>query len=111
MTGPVLTLRALRGYLAEHRRATLGDLALHFGADVETVRPMLATWQRKGVVLQLAEQATCNRSCAASCSDAAMDIFEWTQPSAPTPTARASMRQITVLDMSADTTSACRHRS
>jgi hypothetical protein len=40
-----------------------------------------------------------------------MDIFEWTQPSAPTPTARASMRQITVLDMSADTTSACRHRS
>lgn len=45
-----MILSELRNYLAEHKRAALIDMARHFDIDVDALRGMLATLERKGQV-------------------------------------------------------------
>lgn len=71
-----MILRELDDYLQRHRRATLGDIALHFDLPAEAVRGMLDLWIRKGRIRQLDAAATCNTSCPVSCDDTAMTIYE-----------------------------------
>ena len=70
-------LRRVRRYMELHRRATLGDLALHFNTPAPAMRGMLDTWVRKGRIKRLDVRATCNVSCPLACDDTAMTIFEW----------------------------------
>lgn len=72
-----MILRAVRAYLDEHRQATLGDIAIHFGRDAEVTRSMVDVWVRKGVVRELDVRATCNMTCPLACSDAAMTVYRW----------------------------------
>ncbi len=100
-------LRRLRRYLQLHRRATLGDLALHFDVAPAAMRGMLDTWLRKGRVRELAYEATCNTSCPTACDDTAMTIFEWVEPAAAGPVATG----FTSLPMvAAEDAGCCRHR-
>lgn len=78
-------LRRIRRYLELHRRATLGDLALHFDTPPEAMRGMLEGWLRKGRLRVLDVEATCNTACPTACDDTAMTIYEWV--AAPTATA------------------------
>lgn len=73
-------LRRLRRYLELHRRATLGDLALHFDTPADAMQGMLEGWIRKGRVRTLEVAASCNTSCATACDDTAMTIYEWVEP-------------------------------
>lgn len=69
-----MSLRDIKTYLMEHQRATLTDLANHFRADPETLRPMLAHWERKGKVLHT-QLTACNQGC--NCAEKGMEIYEW----------------------------------
>lgn len=72
-----MILRDIRQYLELHGRATLGDIALHFGSEPEAMRGMIDVWVRKGAIRQLDIEATCNSTCPMSCADSAMTIYEW----------------------------------
>lgn len=97
-------LRRLRRYLELHRRATLGDLALHFGTTPDAMRGMLDTWLRKGRVRELDWQASCNTSCPTACDDTAMTVYEWIDAE------RSSAATFTPLALVAPSTGVCRHR-
>jgi hypothetical protein len=100
-----MILRDIRTYLATHRHATLGDLALHFDVDIEAMRGMLDVWVRKGVIRPLAVDANCNKSCPTACDDTAMTIYEWTGKTPATP---RTFKPLAVVGSAAD--SACRQR-
>ena len=72
-----MILSEIKQYLMEHKRATLGDLAIHFDTEPDAMRGMLEQWIRKGRVLQLDQQSGCNKSCAKCCDDSVMEIYEW----------------------------------
>ena len=99
-----MILRELNEYLQLHRRATLGDIALHFDVHPDAARGMLDLWIRKGRVRQLDAQATCNMSCPVSCDDSAMLIYESVDFGA----AVAPRRPLNLLPMVQSTASTCR---
>jgi len=69
-----MTLSDIKTYLTTRQRATLTDLAHHFRADAETLRPMLAHWERKGKVRHT-QMNSCSKSCC--CPEKGLDIYEW----------------------------------
>lgn len=75
-----MILRDVHAYMQTHRRATLGDISLHFGLSPDAMRGMLEQWIRKGRIRQLTDAATCNRTCPLSCDDTAMVIYEVVDP-------------------------------
>lgn len=99
-----MILRELDQYLHLHRRATLGDIALHFDLPAEAARGMLDLWIRKGRIRQLDAAATCNMSCPVSCDDSAMTIYE-----AVTERPRAHGRSMTLLPLMTPEPASCRH--
>lgn len=80
-----MILSDLRDYLAVRGTASLADLALRFDTDPETLRPMLARFERKGrVVHRLRPQAQTGgcSGCSACptvdrCDSAAFELYEW----------------------------------
>ncbi len=70
-------LSEIKNYLMTHKRATLGDLTLHFDTDAETMKGMLGQWMRKGKVTKSDLRAACNATCARCCDQSAMEIYEW----------------------------------
>ena len=72
-----MILSDIKKYLMEHKRATLGDLALHFDTDPQAMRGMLEQWMRKGRVLRSELKSDCSKSCAKCCNDSVMEIYEW----------------------------------
>jgi hypothetical protein len=82
---PDTILRRVRSYMELHRRATLGDLALHFNTPAPAMRGMLETWERKGRIRRLEVRATCNVSCPLACDDTSMTIYAWVDRSGSTP--------------------------
>ena len=73
-----MILSEIKQYLMKHKRATLGDLAIHFDTDPDAMRGMLEQWIRKGRVSKSDLQANCNTTCSKCCDDATMEIYEWT---------------------------------
>ncbi len=67
-------LMDLKGYLTERRCASLSEIARHFAADPDAVRPMLELWVRKGKVHRVDGQR-CG-GCTV-CPGADFEIYEW----------------------------------
>jgi putative ferrous iron transport protein C len=71
-----MILSELTGYLAQHRRVALIDMAHRFGSAPDALRGMLATLERKGRVRRLEGGAACASSCG-KCSIANLETYEW----------------------------------
>lgn len=65
----------IRRFLAERRRATLAEIALHLGVAPDAARGMMAQWQRRGKARLL--PSPCG-GCGIACTCAAPpEIYEW----------------------------------
>ncbi len=74
-----MILSDIKKYLMQHKRATLGDLAIHFETEPEAMQGMLDQWIRKGKVTSYKVQAgCCSKSCAKCGGESNMEIYEWT---------------------------------
>jgi hypothetical protein len=69
-------LSDLRRYLQAHRQATLMDLAVHFDADPEAVRAMLALWISKGRVERVPLPPACGATCTL-CDPGLAEVYRW----------------------------------
>lgn len=76
-----MILSELTGYLAQHRRVALTDMANRFGSSPEALRPMLDILARKGRVRRLDEGPSCASGCG-GCSHASVEAYEWITPGA-----------------------------
>lgn len=71
-----MDLIQLKRYLQFRKIVPLQDMALHFGTDAETVRPLLAVWIGKGKVQQRpASPAPCKGCCR--CDPAGIEVYAW----------------------------------
>ena len=77
-----MILSDLTGYLAQHRRAALTDMANRFGSSPEALRAMLEVLARKGRVRRIAEGPACASGCC-GCDQAGVETYEWIAPAAP----------------------------
>ncbi|MCA1974593.1 MAG: FeoC-like transcriptional regulator [Caenispirillum sp.] len=74
----VMTMSSVRDYLADKRRATLTDIALHFDSRPEAVRPVLDRWQEKGRVEVLQGASACGKSSSAcGCCTKPEAVYVW----------------------------------
>ncbi len=71
-----MILSELTGYLAQHRRVALIDMAYRFGASPDALRGMLAILERKGWVRRLEGGAACGSACG-KCDTSALETYEW----------------------------------
>jgi hypothetical protein len=71
-----MILSQVRDYLKQRGQCTLSDIALHFDADADAVRGMLAVWIRKGKVEKQSATGSCGTSCN-SCDPATTEIYIW----------------------------------
>jgi hypothetical protein len=71
-----MILSDLKRYLQERQEATLADMALHFRADPEVVRAMLAVWIGKGRIERCASSPACGTSCRL-CDPGAGEVYRW----------------------------------
>jgi putative ferrous iron transport protein C len=76
-----MILSELTGYLAQHRRVALIDMAYRFGSSPDALRGMLATLERKGRVRRLEGGAACTSACG-KCDAATLETYEWLGASA-----------------------------
>ena len=59
-----MDLIQVKQYLRERKIVPLRDMALHFRVEVDTLRPLLETWVRKGKVRKLpGSTAACKGCC------------------------------------------------
>lgn len=70
-------LSEIKQYMIKYKRVTLSDLVLHFDAEPEAMRSMLAQWIRKGRVTKMDLQSCCSSTCSKGCEESAMEIYEW----------------------------------
>ena len=68
-------LSALRSYLEEHDRATLGELSLQFRTSTEDMEHLLSDWVQKGVVMHYA--GVKSHSSNDPMGDTPCLIYEW----------------------------------
>ena len=76
-----MILSDLTGYLAQHRRVALVDLAHRFGSSPEALRAMLDVLVRKGRVRRIENGAACASGCC-KCDPASVETYEWVGPPA-----------------------------
>lgn len=80
----VMTMSSVRDYLAERRRATLRDVALHFDTAPEAARQVLEQWRAKGRVEVLNSESACGKSGAAcGCCKGPEPVYVWLDMSVP----------------------------
>lgn len=72
-----MTLVEVKSYLSQRRRASLGDISVHFATSPDAARQLLAHWQQKGKVRVLNCQSFCNKGC--NCGKPVEEIYEWIQ--------------------------------
>lgn len=80
-----MTPTAVKAYLRDRHRASLGDIATHFGSTPEAVRPILSLWQNKGRLRCLNDAGDdgcactkgCGRCSGATHSRAGSEVYEW----------------------------------
>lgn len=75
-------LMELKGYLSGRHSASLSEIALHFAADPDALRPMLEQWVRKGKV-----RRTGGLRCGGctACNVADVEFYEWIGPPSAAP--------------------------
>jgi hypothetical protein len=71
-----MILSRLTGYLEQHRRAGLMDLAYRFEADPDALRGMLRILERKGRIRRIIGSAGCSTGCG-KCDPATLEVYEW----------------------------------
>lgn len=73
-----MTLSQLKAFMIERKRASINEIALHFGSAPDAVRPMIEIWVAKGRMARLDQQGGCGKMGAScSCHAAPSEIFEW----------------------------------
>jgi putative ferrous iron transport protein C len=70
-----MILSELQQFLAQHKKASLSDLILHFRIDADALRGMLNRLIRKGRVRKMADGHKCG-GCH-SCSPETIEFYEW----------------------------------
>lgn len=70
-----MILGELKRYLADRRRASLGEMAIRFDVEPDALRQMLSHWERKGRVRCHRPELPCKKGCSAC--GAAPEIYEW----------------------------------
>jgi bacterioferritin-associated ferredoxin len=70
-----MLLTDLRDYLSDRKRASVTDLASHFGMESHAIEGLLALWMTKGRVRRLKDHLPCG-TCG-KCESALTDIYEW----------------------------------
>lgn len=71
-------LLSVRDYLKSQTSANLLEIARYLQQPVDLVRELLAHWERKGRVCQLARPAACGGRCQACPPEQAV-IYQWVQ--------------------------------
>jgi len=71
-----MIISELIGYLEQHRRVGLMDLAYRFEASPDALRGMLAILERKGRVRRVTGSAGCGPGCG-KCDPTGIETFEW----------------------------------
>lgn len=81
---PVMTMSSVRDYLVANRRATLADIAVHFGSAPDAVRPVVERWQEKGRIEVVAPESSCGKSGpACGCCAGPAAVYVWRDAPAP----------------------------
>lgn len=79
----------LKVFLKAHRRASLADMAVHFGVSNDTVRALLEPWIAKRKVRRIApanaNPANASPSCGGvcggcCCASSAAEVYAWCEP-------------------------------
>ena len=73
-----MILTDVRDYLKSRGQAPLRDMALTFGMDPETLRPLIEQWVNKGKVIKLPQGTACGGGCS-SCAPQAIEIYQWVE--------------------------------
>jgi len=68
-----MILSQLRDYVRARGEVNLQDLALHFEAEPDAVRGMLARWVAKGLI----EKRMIDPACGLTCSQCRQETVEW----------------------------------
>lgn len=58
-----MSLIALKQYIQTQHIASLFDITTHFDMDADTLRPMLAHWERKGCIQCERKTPACGSRC------------------------------------------------
>lgn len=83
-----MILSEIQQFIAEHKRASLADLKLHFRTDGDALRGMLDRLIRKGRISKMPEPQKCSGCC--SCSDDATEIYLWVDADKSSPAAESA---------------------
>ena len=54
----------------------LRDMALHFRVEVDTLRPLVEAWVRKGKARKLPGSTAACKGCC-TCDPATIELYEW----------------------------------
>lgn len=71
-----MILTDIRDYLRLKGQAPLRDMALEFGIEQDTLRPMLEQWVSKGKAIKLPQGTNCGGGCN-SCAPETIEIYQW----------------------------------
>lgn len=72
-----MTASEVKVYLQGRGRASLSDIAVHFGSSPDAVRQVLQLWRDKGRARLLTESCCNTASC--NCGKKPDDVYEWVQ--------------------------------
>jgi hypothetical protein len=75
-----MILTDVRDYLKQHGQAPLRDMALVFGMEQDTLRPLIEQWIAKGKVTKLPQGTACGGGCS-SCAPQDIEIYQWVNSS------------------------------
>lgn len=71
-----MSLVDLRNYLQQIKVGNLFQLSTYFNLDPETLRMMLAHWERKGSIRRSDKTSHCGTKCR-NCNPLLTEIYEW----------------------------------
>lgn len=72
-----MTPSEVKAYLVAHHRASLGDIATHFGSSPDATRHVLRHWLAKDRVRLLAGAGGCSGTGGCSCGKRPDEVYEW----------------------------------
>lgn len=73
----------VKAYLKERRRASLGEIAIHFDTTADAAKALVEIWLAKARVRKVeAEAGACATTCVKGCCDPgqAAEVYEWVGP-------------------------------
>ncbi len=74
-----MSLVDVKDYLKKRRRASIGDLSIHFRTSSSALEPMLEYWVNKGSVQKVAHEGCCHGThVGCSCGGNHQEWYEWT---------------------------------